>query len=211
MPGVSDGRVSQDGVGVASATTFGTATGSVSQDGIADVSASAVGTSGGRDASPAAAASECRFDGVSDGRGSVSAQAAPWYNIDISGIWVAQAGGRVWLAADDSLAGGSDMGLLVLNTVTETVPNASEVRLGMDFGNVQEILNGGVIDSFTVDISPTTSPPLTYNTGSLTVEDGYLTTAVFTGGTAGTYEVTFTPTLETGQRLPSRTGTLLLR
>lgn len=99
--------------------------------------------------------------------------------------------------------------ILVLNDIRQSVPGSGTVRLGMDFGNLNEIKGGDLIASCTVSISPTTSPALT-RTGSVTVTDGYLVTAVFTGGTAGSYSITFTPTLVSGQVLPPRVGTLVL-
>jgi hypothetical protein len=99
---------------------------------------------------------------------------------------------------------------LVQNTLTETVPGAGTIRLGMDFGNVQEILAGGEIESCTISLLPATSPAFTINQSSKEITGGYLVSALFSGGDPGDYEVTFTPTLVGGQQLPPRTGVITL-
>lgn len=101
--------------------------------------------------------------------------------------------------------------ILVQNQLTEAVPGAGEVRLAMDFGNIQEVLAGDLVDTCDISISPVTVPALTFNPGSVEVQAGYLVSALFTGGTAGTYDVTFTPTLVSGQTLPPRVGALVLQ
>lgn len=105
-------------------------------------------------------------------------------------------------------------GLLVENQISDTVPGAGTVRWGMDFGNMPEILGGDLIDSCAIVITPVSptpaSPALTYDDESVTVTGGYLVSAEFSGGAAGTYTVKFTPTLVSGQVLPPRTGVLRL-
>lgn len=103
------------------------------------------------------------------------------------------------------------MSFLVLNDISETVPGAGTVRLGMNFGNVQEIVDGDLISSCSITIAPVTSPALTLVDSSTEVTGGYLVSALFTGGAAGGYTVTFTPTLVSGQVLPPRVGTLTLK
>ncbi len=119
--------------------------------------------------------------------------------------YVALPGGRRWIA-------GNIMGVLVENVLTEQVPGAGSVRLEMDFGNLREILNGAVIDSCTVSASGVGLDALTIT--SITIENDYTVSALFSGGEAGTYAVVFTPTIEfedaTTQVLPPRTATLIL-
>lgn len=100
---------------------------------------------------------------------------------------------------------------LVQNSLTETVPGTGTVRLGMDFGNVQEIILGGEITSCEIEVAPVTSPAFVYNPTSKEISDGFLASALFSGGRSGDYEVTFTPTLDSGQQLPPRTGTITLQ
>jgi len=101
-------------------------------------------------------------------------------------------------------------GILVQNTLTEAVPNASTVRFAMDFGNIQEILAGQTIVSCLVQILTVTFPPLTFNPGSVSINNGYLVSALFSDGAPGDYEVQFTITMNTGQTLPKRVGVLTL-
>lgn len=101
--------------------------------------------------------------------------------------------------------------ILVQNTITESIPGASTVRLGMDFGNITEVAGGTEITSCTISVVTVTSPALTIVGASTEISGGYLVSAEFTGGTSGTYDIKFTPTLSTGQVLPSRTATLILQ
>lgn len=101
--------------------------------------------------------------------------------------------------------------VLVQNPINESVPGASTVRLAMDFGNITEILAGGEIDSCTISFVSNTATPVTLVPDSIVIESGYLVSALFTGGSVGTVYVKFTPTLTTGQTLPSRTGALNLQ
>lgn len=104
------------------------------------------------------------------------------------------------------------MGVLVENQINEAVPGAGTVQWGMDFGNIPEVLAGDLVDSCVIAITPGTaaaSPALT--AGSVTINDeGFVASAPFTGGAAGTYAIKFTPTLVSGQVLPPRTGVLSL-
>lgn len=100
------------------------------------------------------------------------------------------------------------MNELVKNAITEAVPGSGVVRLGMDFGELPEIVAGGSIVSCTVSVSPTTTPPLTWS--DVRIDGGYLVSAAFSGGIAGNYQVTFVPTLQGGQTLPPRVGSLIL-
>lgn len=118
--------------------------------------------------------------------------------------WVAAAGGRTWIAGEAEMAAP-----LTQNELTETVPGSGSVVLSMDFGNIDEVMAGDLVASCTVGISPTTSPALT--AGSVSVSGGYRAYASFTGGAPGTYTVTWTPTLVSGQTLPPRYGTLVLQ
>lgn len=100
------------------------------------------------------------------------------------------------------------MGILVLNDLTEAVPGSGTVRLGMNFGNLQEILDGDTVASCAIDVVPT---DLTVVPSSTEITSGYLVSALFTGGSTQSYNVTFTPTLASGQVLPPRVGTLKLQ
>jgi hypothetical protein len=100
---------------------------------------------------------------------------------------------------------------LVLNTLQENAPGAGRVRLGMDFGNVPEVLAGDLVESCAISVLTVTSPALSLVPGSTEVEGGYVASAEFTGGKAAQYSVSFTPTLESGQTLPPRIGILELQ
>lgn len=97
--------------------------------------------------------------------------------------------------------------ILVLKELRNTVPGTGTVRLGMDFGNLNEIRSGDLIASCEIETDPVDLVVVPLSTE---ITDGYLVTAVFTGGAAGPYSVTFTPTLVSGQQLPPRTGTIQL-
>lgn len=103
------------------------------------------------------------------------------------------------------------MPVLVQNEIEETPPGDGEVRLGMDFGNLAEVLAGDLVDDCDVSVNSGTYTALTMVPGSVEITGGYLASALFTGGGVGTYQITFTPTLVSGQTLPPRTGILKLR
>ena len=67
------------------------------------------------------------------------------------------------------------------------------VRLPMDFGDIPELIAGAIVVSFDVTCTGATGTPPTVSGKQL--DYPYQLSALFTGGTAGNYDATYTITL----------------
>lgn len=109
-------------------------------------------------------------------------------------FWVAEPGLRWWHA-------GVGMGVMVRNEIRKT--EGDRLRLGIDWGDVPELWAGATLSSVAISASPS---GLTI--ASQQNDTAYRTSAVFSGGAAGTtYSVTWSATLSSGS-VVSRTADL---
>ena len=79
----------------------------------------------------------------------------------------------------------------VLTSGTVQKAAGDTVRIPMDFGNVQQLIDGYAIVAKNVTTSGTGAPTI----AGIQLDYPYQVSALFSGGTAGTYDIVFSITL----------------
>jgi hypothetical protein len=230
------GGTDEDGAGSSSITFAASGVGSSLADGVGSSSLIFTATGVGDSLADGAASSTIVFtaSGVGSSLADASGTATLTFTVSgdtggatggkIAARWRAKPGGRLWMSALGARlwrgkAGGrkwrADPMGLVSNVIEEEIPGSGTVRLSMDFGDMKELIDGGVLDSCTITI--TGVGLTTLNHSDIVIENDYTASALFTGGSAGEYTVKWTPTIltdpeddESDQTLPPRTATLKL-